>query len=307
VGTQRSGPARRAVLLAGAAGALAACAPGAPAGRTDERPPPAGPRQPPHVTRRLRELEREHGARLGVWARHTGTGATVAHRADERFPMCSTFKPLAAAAVLRDHGHDLADRVRHRRADLVPHSPVTGTAERLENGTPLEDLCEAAVRHSDNTAANLLLRHLGGPGAVTRFCRSLGDRVTRLDRTEPDLNSGGPGSEEDTTSPAALARTYERLLLGDALGRRHRALLLGWMRTNTTNRDSFRAGLPGDWAVADKTGTGGHGTHNDIGVAYPPSGPPLLMAVFTTKPERDAAPDHALVATTAALLARTLS
>lgn len=294
-------PARRTVLALGGGAALTACAPtgveaSADPPRTDE------------VARRLRKLERKHSARLGVYARNMATGASVRRRAGERFPMCSVWKPLAAGAVLRDRdGAFLAERIRYTAADLVAHSPVTGAPEHLADGMTIAELCDAALRFSDNGAANLLLRELGGPEAITRFCRSAGDRTTRLDRWETALNSAEPWREEDTTSPRAIGGTYARLVLGEALGRRDRKRLTGWMRKNTTRGKSFGAGLPESWTLADRTGSGAYGTNNDVGIAWTPDRTPIVLAVLTTKDDPDAAPDYPLVAGTAAVLAAALA
>ncbi|WP_324784287.1 class A beta-lactamase [Streptomyces sp. H51] len=256
---------------------------------------------------RLRELERQHGARLGVFGRNVRTGRTVGHRADELFPVCSLFKTLAAAAVLRDldrHGEVLARRIHYTEADLVDGSDVT--REHLAEGMTVAELADAAIRFSDNTAGNLLLRELGGPTAVTRFARSLGDPVTRLDRWETELNSAEPWRRTDTTSPRAIGRTYARLVLGDALNGPDRALLTHWLLNNTTGGNRLRAGLPASWTVADKTGAGSYGADNDAGIAWTPDGTPVVLAVQVTKPDRDAAWDHALIAETATVLAQAL-
>ncbi|MFI6008933.1 class A beta-lactamase [Streptomyces sp. NPDC051243] len=265
---------------------------------------------PAHATTtdRLHELERRHGARLGVFAHNLATRRTVRHRADERFPICSLFKTLAAAAVLRDLDRDgevLAKRIHYTEADLVANSDET--AKHLATGMTVAELADVAIRFSDNTAGNLLLRELGGPTAITGFARSLGDPVTRLDRWETDLNSAEPWRVTDTTSPRAIARTYARLVLGDALNRPDRDLLTHWLLNNTTSANRFRAGLPKTWTVADKTGGGSYGTNNDVGIAWTEDGTPLVLAVQTTRPERDAALDHSLIVETAALLARALT
>ncbi|MFD8133407.1 class A beta-lactamase [Streptomyces mirabilis] len=255
---------------------------------------------------RLRELEARHGARIGAFAYNLRTKATVRHRAAERFPLCSVFKTLAAAAVLRDldrHGETLARRIHYTAADLAGYSPKTGEPEHLAGGMTVGELCDAAIRYSDNTAANLLLRELGGPTAITRFCRSLGDPKTRLDRWEPELNTAEPWRVEDTTTPGAIAGTYARLALGDALHYRDRDRLTTWLLGNTTSGDRFRAGLPEDWTIADKTGTGDYGTSNDVGIAWTPDGAPVALAVLSTKPAQDAAPDSPLVAAAASVLA----
>ncbi|TRV81908.1 class A beta-lactamase [Streptomyces sp. 130] len=289
-------PSRRGLLALGGAGALLLGTAGtarAAAGST---------------TARLRELERTHGARVGAFAYNVATGVSVRHRADERFPMLSTFKTLAAAAVLRDLDRDgevLEKVVHYTKADCVSDSPVTDTPESIASGLSIARLCDAAIGDSDNTAGNLLLRELGGPQAVTRFARSLGDRETRLDRWEPDLNSAEPGRVTDTTTPAAIARDYARLVLGNALEPRDRALLTHWLLNCRTSGTRFRAGLPPEWTVADKTGGGFYGSCNDVGVAWTEEGAPVVLAVLTTKPAgaSGAAGDHPLVRDVAKALA----
>ncbi|MEN2420188.1 class A beta-lactamase [Streptomyces rimosus] len=252
------------------------------------------PSENPAAVRRLRALEREHQARIGVFALNLATGASLLHRAHELFPMCSVFKTLAAAAVLRDLDHDgsqLSRVIRYTEADVTKsgHAPVT--KDHIDTGMTVRDLCDATIRYSDNCAANLLLRELGGPTAVTRFCRSLGDPVTRLDRWEPELNSGEPDRRTDTTSPYAIARTYQRLVLGNALNRPDRALLTDWLLRNTTTLTTFRTGLPKGWTVADKSGGGDtYGTRNEAAIAWTPDGAPVLLTALTHKPALPTAP-----------------
>ncbi|MEU6256391.1 class A beta-lactamase [Streptomyces sp. NPDC047043] len=258
---------------------------------------------------RLHTLEQQHGTRLGVFAHNLRTKRTVTHRADERFPICSLFKTLAAAAVLRDldrHGEVLARRTHYTEADIVDEGSDQ-TKKHLAEGMTVAELADVAIRYSDNTAGNLLLRELGGPTAITRFARSLGDPVTRLDRWEPELNSAEPWRRTDTTTPRAIGRTYARLVLGDALNRPDRELLTHWLLNNTTSANRFRAGLPGTWTVADKTGGGSYGANNDVGIAWTPDGTPIVLAVQVTKPDQDAELDHPLIAETAALLSEALA
>ncbi|MEV0848218.1 class A beta-lactamase [Streptomyces sp. NPDC049954] len=301
----RPGPGRRSVLVLGAGATAAALASAAPAAWGGERA--AGADRTADLPARFAALERGHCARLGVHVHDTGSGRTLSHRADELFPMCSLFKTLAVGAVLRDLDHDgrcLERRIHYtqREVDAAGYAPVTGTPENLRAGLTVAQLCAAALIHSDNAAANLLLRALGGPAAVTRFCRSTGDRVTRLDRYEPELNSAEPGRVTDTTTPRALGTTYGRLLLGKVLDPEDRARLGAWMRANRTSDDKFRAGLPADWALADKTGSGDWGTSNDAGVAFPPGRAPILLTVLTTRHTADAEGDNALVAEVARLV-----
>ncbi|MEV7443799.1 class A beta-lactamase [Streptomyces sp. NPDC091204] len=299
---------RRAVLTLGAGAALAAALPAGVA----HAAPHGGDGGEGQVVRQLRALEREYGARLGAYARDTATGRTVVYRADELFPMCSLFKTMAAAAVMRDLDRDGAFLTRriHYTQDEVTAAGGGSVTERPENiagGLTVAELCSAAIAQSDNAAANLLLRELGGPTAITDFCLSVGDRTTRLDRWEPALNSAEPSRVTDTTSPRAIGRTYGRLVLGDALAPRHRELLTRWLLANTTSGDRFRAGLPVDWVIGDKTGSGSYGTSNNVGIAWPPGRPPVVLSVLTTRPEAAAPRADALVAKAAGTLAAALT
>ncbi|CAN7462584.1 class A beta-lactamase [Rhizobacter sp. LjRoot28] len=246
----------------------------------------------------IEQIEREAGGRLGVAVLDTRTGRSGGHRLDERFPMCSTFKWLAAALVLHrvDQGVERLDReLPVSSTDLVPHSPVT--AEHVAAGRiTLAALCEATITVSDNAAANLILGTFGGPAALTRHVRTLGDTVTRLDRTEPALNEARPGDPRDTTSPAAMAATLKRVLLGDALSARSKAQLTQWMRDTRTSGDRMRARLPAGWTAADKTGGGENGTTNDVGLLWPPSGEPIVLAVYYTGSTAPAATRNAVIA-----------
>lgn len=292
-----AGPARRTLLAAGAATAVTLAA---------ARPAAAQP--PGDAVARLGELEQRHGARVGVYARNMRTGATVRHRDGERFPMLSVFKTLAAAAVLRDRDTDgafLDRRIRYTQAQLVENSKIC--EQNLATGMTVRELCAAAIQWSDNTAGNLLLRQIGGPHGITRFARSLGDRVTRLDRWETELNSGEPWRVTDTTAPGAIAATYARLVLGDALEPDDQALLTSWLLGNRTGDTRLRAGLPKEWTVADKTGGADtYGSLNDVAVVWKEDGTPLVMAVLTTKPERDAVRQDVLLEDTARILADAL-
>ncbi|MFE0177138.1 class A beta-lactamase [Streptomyces sp. NPDC059002] len=250
---------------------------------------PAPGRSAAHAHRQLRAFEAAYPGRIGVHALHTGTGATIGYRADERFALASTFKVLAAGAVLRRAREEepglLDTLIRYRREDLVTYSPIT--ERHVETGMTVRQLCDAAMRYSDNTAANLLLRRLGGPSAVTAFARSLGDSVTRLDRWETDLNTNLPGDPRDTTTPAAFTADLHALALGDALAPRDRAQLTRWLLGNTTGDKRIKAGLPRGWRVGDKTGSPEYGGVNDVAVAWPPQGAPLIISVYTTRFDPD--------------------
>lgn len=239
---------------------------------------------------RLKELERTSGGRLGVAALDTGNGKRIEHRAAERFPMCSTFKWLAAAAVLSrvDRGQERLDRrISFSSADLLEYAPVT-RARVADGAMTLGELCDAAVTLSDNTAANLMLATFGGPQGLTAYLRSIGDSMTRLDRNEPTLNEAKPGDVRDTTTPAAMVGDLQRLLLGDALAKPSREQLIDWLVACKTGAARVRAGVPAGWRVGDKTGTGDRGTTNDVAIVWPSGRAPLLVAVYLTETSADA-------------------
>jgi beta-lactamase class A len=237
------------------------------------------------ATKRLAEIEGREGGRLGVFVRDTGTGATIEHRADERFPMCSTFKLLAAAAALKrvDDGAERLDRtIAYGPSDLLEYAPIA-KAHVAEGGMTVADLCAAAIDWSDNTAGNLVLQSIGGPAGFTAFARSLGDELTRLDRNEPTLNESLPGDERDTTSPRAMAADLQRVLVGDALSDGSRSQLQTWLIGDKVGDKRLRAGLPPSWRIGDKTGTGDRGSTNAVAIIWPPGRAPLIAAVYYTE------------------------
>jgi beta-lactamase class A len=239
----------------------------------------------------LMQIEKRTGGRLGVAAHHLVTGRALLYRADERFPMCSTFKfPLAAAVLERvDAGHEkLSRRISYGKIDLLQYAPVT-RAHVSQGFMTVGELCAAAIEYSDNTAANLLLREIGGPGQVTHYARSIGDAYTTLNRTEPALNTAIPGDVRDTTTPASMAGDLRKLIFGDALSSRSASALRQWMFACKTGSTRLRAGVPRSWRVGDKTGTGGatnragdSDTRNDVAFAQTPNGP-VVIAVYLTR------------------------
>ncbi|NBA93440.1 class A beta-lactamase [Pseudomonas sp. R5(2019)] len=253
---------------------------------------------------RCAALEKQLNGRLGVFALDTGNDTQLGYRATERFAVCSTFKMMLAAAVLKFSERKpgvLQQRLRYSKSELVSYSPVT---ERyIDEGMTVAELCAAAVQYSDNTAANLLIKLLGGPSAVTEFARSIGDQAFRLDRWETELNTAIPGDPRDTSTPAAMGRSLQRLVLGNALEPAQAAQLQAWLRGNTTGDERIRAGVPSGWQVGDKTGTGDYASASDIGVVWPPQRAPIVVAIYTTQPEKDAKPRNDIIAEAARVVA----
>lgn len=267
------------------------------------------------LTKTLQELEKSYDGRIGAVGIDLGTGRTVGYRADERFPFNSMFKVFACSAVLHKARTDdpgLMDRVIRwqpaEMAELTANSPET--TEYTDTGMTPAQLCRAGITKSDGFAGNMLLKQIGGPRGLTEFFRATGDRTSRLDRPEPGLIEWKPGEERDTTTPAAAAQTFTKLTTGKTLHTLDRALLVGWLKANRTGANRIRAGLPKDWTIGDKTGSGGasnYGTANDLAIVWTPgSKAPIILSVFTNRNNTNTPNDDKVIASTAAALAKAL-
>ncbi len=296
---------RRSLALVLTAVALSAVACGGADTGTPAAPPTVE-QKTVDLSNTLMTLQAKYNVLFGIAAVDTRGGRTFEWNADDRFALCSTFKVYAVAAILRLAERkelDLNDKVPITRQDIVMSSPVV--SDHVGELMSYYELSRAALVRSDNTAANLLLRRLGGPGAVTRFARSVDDSQTRLDRWEPELNEARAGDPRDTGTASALAAGYRKLILGDGLSTEYRRMLTSWMRSSVTSRQRLRAGLPVGWVAADKTGSGAYGTANDAGVVWSPTGSSLVLVVFsrsTTGYPMAAGADAAVADATAAVL-----
>lgn len=264
--------------------AVAAC------GRKQSFTPPtlSDPAEPlPPLEDRIGLLEKRDNAVVGLYAVNLDSDVTVAHRDNDMLAMCSTFKAYLSARVLQkaERGElTMTDVLYVDPAAVIANSPISGP--KAGSSLSLNELCQAALQRSDNTAANMLLRVIGGPPAITEFARSIGDDRTRLDRWETELNSALPGDPRDTSTPRALGGGIRAILTGDVLDEAHRTQLVDWMRANTTS--SMRAGLPPGWTTADKTGSGDFASTNDVGVAFGPDGQRVLLAIMARTRSTDA-------------------
>lgn len=264
------------------------------------------------LTATVARIEARTGGRLGVHVTDTATDETWSHRGGERFPIASTFKAYSCGHLLSlvDKGKaDLGKRIRVEASDILSYAPVT--KNRVGGGMTLAELCETTTSMSDNTAANLILRDTGGPGAFTRFMRSIGDETTRLDRFEPDLNDVGPGEVRDTTSPDAAAASLRTLILGDALSDRSREQLKTWLVNNQVGGPLLRASLPEGWRIADRTGSGEYGSRGVVAVIWPqsndvPTQGPVVVAVYLTGTTLSLEERNTVIAEVGAAIARDL-
>lgn len=238
------------------------------------------------------------GARIGIAVVDTGSGETVSYRGDERFPMTSTHKALLCGALLSkvDKGEiALSDTTQFSQQELVEYSPVTSQYVAPASMS-WQQLCSAAITVSDNTAANVLAKKIGGPAALTRFLADNGDTVTRLDRAEPALNSAIPGDLRDTTTPLAISHSLQKLALGEILSARSRAQLVQWMQDDKVADALLRASLPKGWKIGDKTGAGDRGTRSIISIVWPKTGAPRIVSVYITNTEATMAQSNDAIA-----------
>lgn len=258
------------------------------------------------VQKALAKLEVGYGGRIGVYAVNTANNMRIRYKSQQRFPMCSTAKLMVVAAILKNSMFQknlLNRQVSYTKEELISSGYAPITSKHLAAGMTIIDLCAAAIKQSDNAAANLLLKKLGGPKAVTSFAHSIGDTSFRLDRWEPKLNSAIPGDLRDTSTPEAMMKSLQKLIFGNILAPYQRRLLKSWLKHNTTGNSRIRAGIPKNWIVGDKTGTGGYGTTNDIGIIWPLQCKPIIMAIYFTQKEKNSAPnDHVIALATSILI-----
>lgn len=251
-------------------------------------------KEEPASKQEFSKLEEKFDAKLGVYALDTGTDETISYRPDERFAYASTSKALAVGVLLQQKSiEDLNETITFSRDDLVTYSPIT--EQHVDTGMTLRDLSDASLRYSDNTAANLIFEQIGGPEEFKHALRQIGDDVTNPERMEPELNDVAPGETHDTSTAKALATSLQTFALEDALPPEKRELLIDWMKRNTTGDALIRAGVPKGWTVADKTGAASYGTRNDIAIIWPPNEDPIVLAILSSKNEKDATYDDKLL------------
>ena len=255
------------------------------------------------VHQAIKTIEQKSGGRLGISAIDTGTGQVIEYRAQERFPFCSTFKVMGVAAILKASMKDdllLNRKIHYTKKDLVEYSPIT--QQHVHDGMSVAELCGATITMSDNTAINLLMHVLGGPEAISDFARIIGDHQFNLTHWEPNLNSAIPGEKRDTTTPKAMMESLKNLVLGTVLNAKQKELLLDWLTHNTTGNHRIRAGVSHQWIIADKTGTGGYGTTNDIGIVYPSHCKPIVLVIYFTQKEKNATANESVIASATKIL-----
>jgi beta-lactamase class A len=257
------------------------------------------------IQEKLAKLESSFDGRIGISAINTSNGERIQYRANERFAFCSTSKLMVVSAILNKSMAApklLQKNITYSQKYLEDsgYSPIT--KKYLATGMSIAKLSEATLEYSDNTAMNLLVKQLGGPLAVTTYARSIGNETFRLDRYEPEINSAIPHDVRDTSTPAAMEKSLQSMVLGNALGLVQREQLITWLKNNTTGNAKIRAGVPLGWIVGDKTGGGDYGTGNDVGIIWPPKCPPIILAIYTTQNKKDAQSNNEVIASATRML-----
>ncbi len=258
----------------------------------------------------LAKLEASFDGKIGVFAINTANNDQLQYRAQERFPMGCTSKLIGVSAILKKSMTDknlLDEKIHYNTTDLVSWSPIT--KEKVHEGMTVSELCAAAIIASDNSAMNFLVKKMGGLQAMNAFARSIGDDDFRVDNDWPEeAKSGGPDNVYDSTTPAAMAKSLQKLTFGEVLAAPQREQLIAWFKSNTTGNARIRAGVPTGRVVGDKTGTGSYyGTTNDIGIIWPPHCEPIVVAVYFTQNEKNAKPNEAVVASVTRILLHTFA
>ena len=254
------------------------------------------------LQKQLETLEKSFDGKIGVYAIDTNDNQIVAYRADERFPVQSTFKLIGVSALLKQSNNDkelLNEKIHYSKNDLMFWHPITG--QYVTSGMTLEALSEAAISYSDNTAANLITKKLGGPKFVTDFAHAIGNQSLNVEHYEGDLNSN-PKNKQDTSTPKDMAMSLQKLTLGNVLTQSQRTQLIGWMRNDAVGYKRIRAGVPIGWVVADKTGSGDYGIANDIGILWSPTCKPIVLAIYTVRNKRDSKSRDDIVASTTSIV-----
>lgn len=259
----------------------------------------------PTIDKELADLEASSGGRIGVYAINTANNSQLQYRAEERFPTGCTSKVIGVANLLAKSMKDktlLAQKINYNQKDLINWSPIT--EKHLSSGMTIEQLCAASISYSDNTAMNLLVKKMGGLKAMNRFARSIGNESFQQDNGWPEeAFSGGRNNFKDSAKPKDMAESLQKLTLGDTLAKPQQEKLINWLKANTTGDKRIRAGVPKDWVVGDKTGTGAsYGTSNDLGIIWPPNCAPIVLAIYYTSDDKQAQKRDDIVASITRLM-----
>jgi beta-lactamase class A len=248
------------------------------------------------LQQKVRNIAAQAQGTVGVACSLPGTALSCDLNANTKAPMQSVFKLPLALVVLHEveQAHlSLDQQVRYRTDDRIlpqTHSPLQQKYPEANVDVPLQELLRLAVLESDNVAADILLRMIGGPKVVSDYIASLGIAGFHLEDGEHALHREQAAQYKNWFTPAAAVQLLRLISDGPPINPAHTALLLRWMEASVKSR--LKTDLPVGTPVAHKAGTSGvdegiaHAT-NDIGLITLPDGGHLAIAVFITDSRAD--------------------
>lgn len=300
--------------------ALVAC------GKGDAPPPKAATDTITPALERLAEQARP--GTLGVLMLDLATNQGRGVNIDKPLPMQSVFKlPLAILVMSQvDQGRiALDEKITLTKADLsVAHSPIAEAFGDKQDYT-IEELVRAAVAQSDNTAADVLMKRVGGPQVLSRFFQARGVQGFRVDRYEYELQPQAVGlpafsgqwvgtdaffetqaklpvssqraamtlylaDPRDRISPRAAVEILALLERGKLVSAESTAKIMEILKSTSTGADRLKAGLPKGAILYHKTGTGPdvekrNSATNDIGIIELAGGRRIAVAALLSGSE----------------------
>ncbi|MGZ3376846.1 MAG: class A beta-lactamase [Phenylobacterium sp.] len=312
---------RRDLLIAGAGLALAAC------GKSE---PLTASHTPVLDIERLASAVNALAARaapgiLGFALMNLESGQFWDRLGDRPFPMMSVSKLPLGCAVLSevDAGRlSLAETITLRDEDLSPpFSPIADAWPR-RSAYAIDDLFTAAIRDSDNTAADVLMRRIGGPGSVAGWLQAKKIDEVRVDRYERELGTNALGmasfraawkgsaafgaamatipsaqrhaamlaymaDPRDSATPRGMLGLLRKLDTGELISPAATRKLLQTLQQTPRGADRIKAGLPQGATFAHKPGTsitdqGLTAAFNDVGIFTLPDRRSYAVAAFLT-------------------------
>lgn len=291
--------------------------------------------------------DRAAPARLEVAVQNIDGGEVWARNAVQTFPMQSVFKaPLGAAVLAEVDAKRLSLDETVTIGDMELSPPLSPIAQAWPGRSTytVRELLIAAVRDSDNTAADVLMRRIGGPGALKSWLVEKGIVGLRIDRYERELQVeavgmpsfrpawrtpeafnaaklAGPEARRraawqayaedprDTTTASGALNFLRQLSTGQLLSPESSALLLGLMTETKIGANRLKAGLPEGASLAHKTGTSATNfgitvATNDIGIVTLKDGRKYAVVVMLADSPADLAAREAVIAEAMAIVAR---
>jgi beta-lactamase class A len=239
------------------------------------------------LERQVAALTANARGRIGVAAIDLSTGKTVSVLGNQRFPLASTSKVAIAATFL--------EGVDQGRWNLDDKFPLMLSPTREGQSISGRQLIELAITRSSNTAADGLLKIVGGPKAVDNWVRRAGIADFSLDRYISTLVSDDgaidPASQidnRDSATPLAMVSLIKGLYDGRWLSASSRDVLLGAMARCKTGPTRIKGQMPAGVTVAHKTGSL-YNTSSDIGIVTGPDGHAIALAIYVTGGKNDRA------------------